>query len=109
MEKNSNADRARQFMPFAALRGFEELIRQQEVTPEARRELSEEEAARLSARLSGVERGMLVRVRHYRDGAYRDTVGMVSDIDFALRTLTVVRQVIRFADLYDIRQEETEN
>ena len=43
MEKMTNLERARQFMPFAALRGFEEMIRQQtrEVTP--RRELSEDE------------------------------------------------------------------
>ena len=56
MAKMTNLERARQFMPFAALRGFEEMIRQQtkEVTP--RRELSEEDAARLSKRILQIEK-----------------------------------------------------
>ena len=51
MEKSSKADRARQFMPFSALRGFEELIREVEHTPTPRRELSEYEAEILGKKL----------------------------------------------------------
>ena len=109
MEKNEHRlDRARQFMPFAALRGFEELIREQTREPEARRTLTEEAAARLSDRLRSVDRGMLVQVTYYDGQAYRTTVGMVSDIDFAGRWLRVVKTGIRFDDIYEIRTERTE-
>ncbi len=103
-KKPSNPDRARQFMPFAALRGFEELIREQERKPEPRRTLSEEDAAALSRRLSQVERGNVVRVTHYDGNAYKTTVGMVSDIDFATRSLRIVKTVIRFDDISGISE-----
>ena len=99
MEKMTNLERARQFMPFAALRGFEEMIRQQtrEVTP--RRELSEDEAARLSQRIARIEKGSMIRVTYYAEDSYLTLEGMVSEIDLTLRFLRVVKQRI---ELYDI-------
>lgn len=103
MEKRKDkSDRARQFMPFAALRGFEELIREQERKPEPRKTLSEEDAAALSDRLLHTECGSMVRVTHYDGSAYKTTVGMVSDIDLATRTLRIVKTVIRFDDISEI-------
>lgn len=106
MEKNSRADRARQFMPFSALRGFEELIRQQNAVPEPRRELSEEQASVLSAKLAQVRRGMLVAVKFYDRTGYVTLRGMISEVDFSMRTLTVVKRKIPFDDLIDIGGEE---
>ena len=102
MEKNSKADRARQFMPFSALRGFEEMIRAQtrETTP--KRELSEYDAERLSKKMLAVERGDMVCVTYYDRDAYVKLEGMVSDIDFCLRTLRVIKTVISFDDIWDV-------
>ena len=102
MEKNSKAERARQFMPFSALRGFEELIKQQvrEATP--RRELSEYEAEQLSLKMQGVENGMLVRVTYYDGDAYVTTEGMVSEVDLSLRFLRVIKRQIKLDDITDI-------
>ena len=49
MPKRPRADRAAQFMPFAALRGYYDLLRTKERVPEPRHELTEEEARELSA------------------------------------------------------------
>lgn len=103
-KKTGNPDRARQFMPFAALRGFEELIREQERKPEPRRTLSEEDTAALSRKLSHIARGSLIRVTHYDGNAYKTTVGMVSDIDLATRTLRIVKTSIRFDDISEITE-----
>ena len=46
-----HADRARQFMPFAALKGYYELVRQQG------HQLTDEEALELSARLAALRKG----------------------------------------------------
>lgn len=102
MEKISRAERARQFMPFSALRGFEELIRQQEREITARRELSEYEAERLSGKMRRVEKGMLVRVTYYDGDAYVTTEGMVSEVDFSLRFLRVIKRQIKLDDITDI-------
>ena len=105
MEKLSRAERARQFMPFAALRGFEELIREQGRTPSPRKELSEEDAERLSQNLRRVERGMLVEVVYYSNGGYVTQRGMVSDVDLTMRTLTVVKNRIPIDEIAELNGE----
>lgn len=106
MEKRSREERACQFMPFAALRGFEDMLREKtkEVTP--RREHSEEEAAVLSAKLLRAEKGMMVTVVYYEKDGYVTKSGLLSEVDLTMRRLTVVKQTISFDDLWDIRGED---
>ena len=101
-EPRRHADRAAQFMPFAALTGYYDLVRERERVTEPRREPSEEEAARISAELASVRKGQLVRVTHYERDAYVTTEGIVTRIDLAARELTVVRRHISFADVWRI-------
>ena len=102
MEKSSKADRARQFMPFSALRGFEELIREVEHTPTPRRELSEYEAEILGKKLLRLEKGTLVAVTYYNGETYVRQEGMLSEIDYTLRFLRVVKKQIAFDDISDV-------
>ena len=102
MEKNSKADRARQFMPFSALRGFEEMIRAQTREETPRRELSEYDAERLSKKMRAVQKGDMVSVTYYDRDAYVKLEGIVSDVDIPLRTLRVIKTVISFDDIWDI-------
>ena len=102
-ERRPRADRAQQFMPFAALRGYYDLIRERERTAEPRRELTEEQALELSQRLAQVERRKMASVVYYDGEAYVTVRGLVSDIDLAARTLTVVRTRIPFDDIWEIR------
>lgn len=102
MEKNSKADRARQFMPFSALRGFEEMIRAQTREVTKKRELSDYDAERLSKKMSMVKHGDMVCVTYYDRDAYVKLEGIVSDIDLTLRKLRVIKTVISFDDVWDI-------
>ena len=102
MEKSSRAERARQFMPFAALRGFEELIREVERTPTPRKELSDEEAERLGKKLLHLEKGTLVAVTYYNGETYVRQEGMLSEIDYTLCFLRVVKKQIAFDDISDV-------
>lgn len=99
-----NSDRARQFMPFAALRGYYDLIRERERKRELqpRRELTEEEALVLSQKFAQVKRRSMVSVTYYDGEAYVTVKGLVSDIDEAARAITVVRTRIFFDDIVDI-------
>ena len=98
-----HADRAAQFMPFAALTGYYDLVRERERVVEPRREPSEEEAARISAELAAVRKGQLVRVTHYERDAYVTTEGIVTGMDPVARELTIVRRRIRFDDIWGVR------
>ena len=98
-----HAERAAQFMPFAALTGYYDLVRERERVTEPRREPSEEEAARISAELAAVRKGRLVRVTHYENDAYVTTEGIVTGMDPVARELTVVRRRIRFDDIWSVR------
>lgn len=95
-------------MPFAALKGYYELIRERERerVPEPLRELSEEEAAELSRRMVRVQRGSAVHVRHHDGEAYVMSAGIVTGIDAARRTLSVGRTAIPFDRIDGIALDE---
>lgn len=92
-------DRARQFSPFAALRGYYELAHAKEAVPERRRPLTEEEACRLDEAVAALRRGQAVRCVFYRDGAYQGCEGIVSQVDLVYRDLWIVRTRIPFAEI----------
>ena len=103
-ERRPRADRAQQFMPFAALKGYYDLIRERERVAEPKRELTDEQALELSQRLARMERR--TSVVHYDGEAYVTTRGLVSDIDLAARTVTIVRTRIPFDDIWKIDDGE---
>lgn len=91
--------RARQFAPFAALRGYYDLVQEKERVIEPRRPLSDAEARELEEALACLARGTLVRATFYENGAYRTIVGTVSQIDMIYHDLWIVRTRIPFDEL----------
>ncbi len=100
------SDRAVQFMPFAALRGYYEMISQAQRIKEEKKELSEEEKEILSAKLCTIKKRMIVKLTYYENDAYLTTEGMVSEIDPIYQTITIVKKTIPFDDIADICAEE---
>ena len=92
-------DRARQFSPFAALRGYYELVHERERVIDPRRPLSEEEARALDATIANLQRGVMVRAVFYEKDACRTIVGTVSQVDMFYHDLWSVRTRIPFASL----------
>lgn len=102
----NNIERAKQFMPFAALRGYYDLVRLQERVTEPRRELSEGEADILSQRLGHIQKGMAVKVQHYETDGYITTQGIVSRICPESQRITVVKTEILYEDILTIDAPE---
>ena len=100
----AHADRARQFMPFAALKGYHELAREQERVGQPRHQLTDEEALELSARLRALQKGDTARVTYYDYDrhAYATVCGDIARIDEALRTLRVGTTDVPFDDILRI-------
>ena len=95
-------DRAKQFIPFAALRGYGECLKEKERTAEPRREMSEDDAEILSRKMNRVGSGQMLRVVYYDGSGYVTIEGMSAGIDRQRRTLTIVKQVIPLEDIWDI-------
>lgn len=99
----SPRDRAKQFMPFAALKGYEEALRRKEKITVPKAELSEERGEELDRTLRQVRKNDMVTVIYFCDGEYLKVTGMASRIDGTARLLKVVDTKIPFEDLYDVR------
>lgn len=100
--KMSREERAKQFMPFAALKGYPEALRLKEKITVPKRELSEEYGEELDRKLHEVSRGDMVTVTYFFRGEYLKISGLVSRIDPTARVLKVVNTKIPMADIYEI-------
>lgn len=97
-------ERARQFAPFAALKGYDEMINGAEVVVSAKKTVDEERAEELSRTVNGLKKGDLVKVVYYDSGKYVSLTGAFVRADVALKTLIVVKTAINFDDIYDIEK-----
>ena len=100
--KMTREDRAKQFMPFAALKGYPEALAKKEKIVVPKAEVSEEYAQMLDQKLRRVSRNDIITVVYFSDGEYLKKTGMVSRIDETARVLKVVNTKILFNDIYDI-------
>lgn len=101
-QRMSNADRAKQFMPFAALNGYDEAVRLMESIDVKKKILAEDAQAELDEKLRRLEKGRPVRVLHYRDAEYLSTGGTVTKIDPVGRFIVLDAQRINLDDILDV-------
>ena len=101
----NNQERAKQFLPFDAMKGLSEALRKKEErrTRMARRELSEEEAEVLSRALLSVHAGDRVRIEIFRSGHYLNIEGTLEEIILPYRTLKIGKEKISFDDIFSLR------
>lgn len=104
-------ERAKQFMPFDALKGLREELRLRErmALRTERRELFEEEGERLSASLSALAVGQTVTLLFYDNGYYRSLSGEVLAVDTVFSRLLLScdgdKKAIAFRDIYRLLAE----
>ncbi len=97
-----NEDFAKQYIPFAALRGYSELLKSAESEPERRRELSEDEAELLSRKMNLTERGKNVSVTYYKKDRYVTVNDTVKGVDRQRRVLVLDKISIPMDDIIDM-------
>ena len=95
-------NRAKQFVPFAAVKGFEEALRAKERITVEKIELSEERKAELDFKLHQIKKRDIVTVVYFDRDEYVKVEGMVSRLDTDAKMLKVVNNKILFDDIYDI-------
>lgn len=96
------ADRAKQFMPFAALKGLPDALALKEKITVDKIELSEEMAEALDQEMHKLAKGKIATVVYFHKGEYLKTTGMVARIDETSRVLQIVNTKIPFDDILEI-------
>lgn len=99
----SRADRAKQFLPFDALKGLQEALREKEIEYKEKVELSDESLARLEREFNKIEKGSYVSIKYYKNGRYLDIRGIVTNIDFVRKKIQINgMENINVCDILDI-------
>lgn len=98
--------RAKQFMPFAALRGLPEALAVKEKVIVSKVELSEEMSEELDRKMHLLEKGKVATVIYFSNDEYIKKSGMVARMDVTARVLQIVNTKISFDDIFDIQVEE---
>lgn len=97
------SDRAKQFMPFSALKGLDEALRTKEKIVVPKVGLSPEMAEELDYKMHLLEKGKVTTIIYFSSGEYVKMTGLVARIDQTSRVIQIVNTKIRFDDIFDIR------
>ncbi len=101
----ASTDRAKQFAPFAALKGHEmELAKKREIV-EARVELAEDEAEYINEKLANLRIGDNVEITYYGNKKYETVSGAVEKIYIYESSLQIKSKKISFYDIYRIEKK----
>lgn len=103
--KMDRMNRAKQFMPFDALKGFREALAEKERIIVPKRELSEEQKEKLDYKIHQIRKMDIITAEYFFNGEYVKKTGVVSDINETSRTLKIVNTKIPFNDISDLQGE----
>lgn len=106
--KMSREERAKQFMPFAALKGYPEALRKKEKKVVARVELSDDQKEILDRKFHQIREKDMITIIYYENSDYIEKTGMVSKIDLDAKILKIVNTKIPFENIYDLNSEKIE-
>ena len=92
-------NRGKQFLPFDALKGFQEALKEKEKIYIEKMELLDDEIELINRQLLKLKIGMMVKIKYYDNGNYLEIQGMVSKIDQENQYLVIVKTKIKFNDI----------
>lgn len=98
----STTDRAKQFMPFSALKGLSEALAEKEKMIVPKRELSEEYKKELDYKFRQIRHKDIVSIIYYHNDNYIKITGMVSKIDTSAGYIQIVQTKIALSDISQI-------
>lgn len=87
----TRASRAKQFLPFDALPGFKEALKEKEIKKEAKIELAEDSLQELESKLNELEKGSIIKlIYYYKNNRYIETIGTVAKIDYMRKKIILI-------------------
>lgn len=92
--------RAKQFLPFDALKGLQEELRKKEIEYEEKKYLSEETLTELNDSFNQIEKGSYVKIKYYKNRRYSEIEGTVTNIDYIKKKIQIDK--IENVNIYDV-------
>ncbi len=102
-------NRAKQFMPFAAVKGYEEALRAKEKIVVEKIQLTDEKKAELDYKLHQIQKNDMITAVYFYKDEYIQLEGMVSRLDTDARVLKIVNTSIPFSDIYELSGDKLDN
>lgn len=99
----NNIDRAVQFMPFDALKGFREELNKVEKIKESKKEFCDDYFGNLNEKINNLKIGDRVLIKHYYELEYIETIGIIRRIDKIYKKMYLVNCLIEFDDIIEIK------
>ena len=97
------SERAKQFIPFSALKGLDEELTRAEKVLCQKRELLEDEAEELNRKLTDIEAGSRIEIEYYRMGEYVKKKGTVKRVDVVYRVIEVDDKKIKISSIVSVK------
>jgi hypothetical protein len=105
MSRMKISDRAKIFAPYDDLKGFKEMLKEQELPKEEKKVLSEEQLLELNNILLTLEKGIVISVKHYNhiESKYEITEGVFVKYDQVYKCIYIVKTKISFDNILEIK------
>lgn len=100
--KMDRENRAKQFMPFDALKGLREALAEKERIIVPKHDMSEEQKEEINLKLSQVRKRDVITVEFFKIIEYVQLTGIVEQVDDINRKLVVVNTNIPFEDISNL-------
>ena len=100
----NDLDRARQFLPFDALKGFRESLEKTEFLFENKKTLSSDSEEELNNKFLSLSIGNYVFVKYYYQFECVESYGIIKKIDTIYKNLYLSNSKISFDDIIDIKK-----
>lgn len=100
--KMDRENRAKQFMPFDALKGLREALAEKERIIVPKHDMSEEQKEEINLKLSQVRKRDVITVEFFKIIEYVQLTGIVEQVDDINRKLVVVNTKIPFEDISNL-------
>ena len=98
----NNDFRAKQFLPFDALKGFYDAISAETIEMQDKKLLSDDIFINLNEKIKRIEKGDNVLIKYYYNFDYIEIFGEIKKIDKIYKKIYVLNSVIDIADIIDI-------
>lgn len=96
------ATRAQMFQSYDALKGFKEILREQERIIVPKKELSEDDLEQLDYKIHQVKVGQIIKIIYYDKNQYVQLEGIVSKINLDTKMLKIVKKKVNIMNIIEI-------
>ena len=99
----SRNDRAKQFLPFDALKGFYEALREKEIEYTEKKELSQEQIEEICNHIIELQKDDVIKIIYYKNKQYKELIGKIQNVDMNKKKIILYGDInINFSDILQI-------